>query len=85
MLSQTRNDRWKRCRRFGLQWFCNDPAANGARMALKIPLCLFNRHRPLSGSVSWDGTGYVGTCQHCGKPILRERRHVWRQVTCEAA
>jgi hypothetical protein len=54
-------------------------------MALRIPLCLFNRHRPLSGSVAWDGEGYVGTCQHCSKPILRERRNLWRRLLRDAA
>ncbi len=52
-------------------------------MALSIPLCLFNRHRPKHGSVTWDGRGYVGTCRHCGGNIIRQRRRLWRRQGTE--
>jgi hypothetical protein len=49
-------------------------------MALSIPLCLFNRHRPKRGTVAWDGDGYAGRCRHCGVDIVRRSRRLWRRA-----
>lgn len=42
-----------------------------------IPLCLFNRHKPVRPNVRRDARGYVGNCGFCGKNIRREARGKW--------
>ena len=42
-----------------------------------IPLCLFNRHRPVRPDVRHDGRAYVGNCTFCGKEIRRKSRGKW--------
>ncbi|WP_260925127.1 hypothetical protein [Novosphingobium sp. 9] len=45
---------------------------------LPLPrMCLFNRHKPRSKDVVWDGTHYVGECQRCGSAIRRVRHQMW--------
>jgi len=43
-------------------------------------LCMFNAHRPLRRTVTWDGRSYVGDCKWCGKPIWRKRKGAWRRI-----
>ena len=43
----------------------------------RIPLCLFNRHRPVREGVVWDGLNYVSNCRFCGKAIRRKSRGKW--------
>lgn len=46
-------------------------------MRFHFPLCLFNRHRPISDRVDWDGANYVGQCRFCGTRIRRMSRGKW--------
>lgn len=41
--------------------------------------CLLNRHDPVRRDVMWDGRHYVGRCRHCGVPIMRYKRRIWRK------
>lgn len=42
-----------------------------------IPLCLFNRHKPVRPEVRRDARGYIGSCSFCGQDIRRESRGKW--------
>ena len=50
-------------------------------MALRLPLCLFNRHAPRRNKVRWDGLNFVGTCRFCSKPIRKVNEKIWRRDT----
>ena len=43
-------------------------------MALRLPLCLFNRHAPTHNRVKWDGFNFVSTCRYCAQPIRRKEK-----------
>ncbi len=47
--------------------------------------CLLNWHKPVRREVVWNGRVYVGECRHCGAPIQRLGRRVWRRRRDEAA
>lgn len=42
-----------------------------------IPLCLFNRHKPIRPDVRRDGRAYIGNCSFCGRDIRRKSRGKW--------
>jgi hypothetical protein len=48
-------------------------------MALRLPLCLFNRHAPSRHRVKWDGLNFVGSCRYCKRQIRKEARGGWRK------
>jgi hypothetical protein len=48
-------------------------------MALRIPLCIFNRHIPVRKRVKWDGLHFVGQCRMCGRPICKHENGSWRK------
>ena len=48
-------------------------------MALRLPLCLFNRHAPTHNRVKWDGFNFVSTCRYCAQPIRRKEKGQWRK------
>ena len=48
-------------------------------MALRLPLCLFNRHSPRRSKVKWDGLNFVGSCRFCDAPIRKVNDKVWRK------
>lgn len=48
-------------------------------MALRLPLCLFNRHTPNRHRVKWDGLNFVGTCRFCKSPIRKVEHRGWRK------
>ncbi|HZU63652.1 MAG TPA: hypothetical protein VFF98_08210 [Novosphingobium sp.] len=48
-------------------------------MALRLPLCLFNRHAPDRNRVKWDGLHFIGKCRFCGKPIRRRDKGRWEK------
>jgi len=43
-------------------------------------ICLFNRHRPDSRSVSWNGTHHVSRCRDCNRPVRRSMRGYWKRL-----
>ncbi|GAC1409201.1 MAG: hypothetical protein NVSMB69_10860 [Novosphingobium sp.] len=53
-------------------------------MRLKIPICIFDYHRPKRDAVRWDGLSYLGTCWACNKPIRRDSRGRWRGTELHA-
>lgn len=48
-------------------------------MALRLPLCLFNRHAPNRNRVKWDGLNYIGTCRFCKRTIRKQHHGNWRK------
>jgi len=48
-------------------------------MALRLPLCLFNRHVPNRHRVKWDGFNFVAACRYCKRPIRKEEHSAWRR------
>jgi len=48
-------------------------------MALRLPLCLFNRHAPYRHRVKWDGLNFVGICRFCKRPIRKRERGSWNR------
>lgn len=48
-------------------------------MALRLPLCLFNRHAPHRNRVKWDGLNFVGPCRYCKRAIRKEHHGSWRK------
>ena len=53
-------------------------------MALRLPLCVFNRHSPRRSKVRWDGLNYVGRCRYCGQTIRKIDDKVWRKELAPA-
>jgi hypothetical protein len=54
-------------------------------MALRFPLCLFNRHAPLRARVKWDGLNFVGTCRFCKRDIRKQHHGGWQKEWMDAA
>jgi hypothetical protein len=54
-------------------------------MALRLPLCLFNRHAPTRNRVKWDGLNFVGTCRFCKKAIRKQHHGSWRKDWMESS
>ena len=54
-------------------------------MALRLPLCLFNRHVPNRHRVKWDGLNFVGTCRYCKRPIRKEEHKGWLKDQMQSA
>lgn len=53
-------------------------------MALRLPLCLFNRHAPTRNRVKWDGLNFVGTCRFCKRTIRKQHHGGWHKDWMEA-
>jgi hypothetical protein len=42
--------------------------------------CKLGWHDPKRREVEWDGKQYRGECRHCGVPVVRVARKVWREA-----
>ena len=54
-------------------------------MFLRLPFCLFNRHRSDPATVQWNGTRHVGLCRDCRCPVRKSSRGYWKRLAEEAS
>ena len=49
-------------------------------MHWRLVYCLFDRHRPKTASVRWDGIRHVGKCRFCGATIRKSSSGSWKRL-----